>query len=284
MNPLLRDTLLGVLLPAAVAAVILLPLRLNPSLGERPTRLLGGLAVALGFFAAYAALGFAPLKPADAWHWLPWLGVGAALVGAVDRPGWLALVLRAAGAALAAWLLVPAWVDDVAPRFDALGLLGLATFLFATDDRSQPDDRGRAWPWLLVATAAASAAVLMIGGTASFAQLAGALAAALGGTAVVMLGRRLPPGVRGVGVVLLIGLMATGFFNKFSSVPFICYFLPVMAVPLADANVSLPRRQMLAVLVTLAAAVGVAVWKEPIDWETVFPSKAAGPPAPAEPG
>ena len=43
---------LGVLLPAAVAALVLLPLRLRPGLGDRAARLLGGLAV------AYAPIAF----------------------------------------------------------------------------------------------------------------------------------------------------------------------------------------------------------------------------------
>ena len=64
---------LGVLLPAVVAAVVLLPLRLRPGMGGTHGPVLGGLAIALGFFAGYIGLGFAPLKPDDAWNWLPWL-------------------------------------------------------------------------------------------------------------------------------------------------------------------------------------------------------------------
>src|SRR5262245_15490142 len=80
--------LYGVLIPAAVtAALLVLPLRLRPALGEPVVRFLGALAVAAGFFAGYAALGFGPLWPTgtDPWHWLPWLGL-AALVSATPLP------------------------------------------------------------------------------------------------------------------------------------------------------------------------------------------------------
>src|SRR5947208_15498947 len=147
---------LGVLLPAVVAALILLPLRLRPGLSDRTARLLGGLAVTLGFFAAYVGLGFAPLKPEDAWNWLPWLGVGVAVVSCLDRPWWLALIVRLAGAALAAWLLMPSWEPATVRRLDVGILLCVVIFLVWATDRRLSDRPDRAWAILLVLTAAAA--------------------------------------------------------------------------------------------------------------------------------
>src|SRR5438552_18572808 len=172
----IRDALgLGVLLPAVVAAVVLLPLRLRPGLGERTARLLGGLAIALGFFAGYVGLGFAPLKPDDAWNWLPWLGVGAALIALIDRPSWLGLLVRLAGAAFAAWLLMPSWQPAAVRRVDVGLLLGFVIFLMWATDRRQPNQPSRWLLVLLTLIAAAGATVIFLGGSAKLAQLGGAI-------------------------------------------------------------------------------------------------------------
>src|SRR4029079_2010536 len=131
----------------------------------------------LGFFAGYIGLGFAPLKPDDAWNWLPWLGVGAAVAGLIDRPWWLAALVRLAGAASAAWLLVPNWESNDLWRLDARVLLGLMVYLAWTTDRPLPGQATRLWLCLLMLAAAAGAAVLMLGGSAKLAQLAGVLTA-----------------------------------------------------------------------------------------------------------
>jgi hypothetical protein len=271
---------LGVLLPAVVAAVVLLPLRLRPGLSDGAKRLLGGLAIAFGFLAGYIGLGFAPLKPEDAWNWLPWLGLGAAVVGLVDRPWLLAAVVRLAGAALAAWLLVPVWESNDLWRLDARVLLGLMTFLIWSTDRPLPDQANRLWLLLLTLAAAAGAAVLMLGGSAKLAQLAGVLTATLAVATVVMpSGPTPPPGIVPAVAVLLPGLMASGLFDTHSLVPRASYVLPVFVVLVLDCAALAPAsarlRFVLLALLMLAAAVGLAYWAEPIDWREIF--------APAEP-
>jgi hypothetical protein len=273
---------LGVLLPAVVAAVVLLPLRLRPGLGERTARLLGGLAIALGFFAGYIGLGFAPLKPEDAWNWLPWLGLGAALAGPITRPWWLAAVVRLAGAALVAWLLVPGWESADLWRLDARVLLGLMVYLVWTTDRPQPRPAARLWLFLLVLATAVGAAVLMLGGSAKLSQLAGVLTATLAAAAVVMpSGPTPPPGIVPVVATLLPGLMASGIFDTHSAVPRASYFLPALVLLILDSAGLLPAdsriRFVLLVLLILAAAVGLAYWAEPVDWREVFSSGAAAP-------
>lgn len=265
----------GVLLPAVVAAVVLLPLRLRPGLGDRTAQLVSGLAIAVGFAAGYVGLGFAPLKPEDAWNWLPWLGLGAAVVGLADRPWLLAAVVRLAGAALAAWLLVPVWESNEPWRLDARLLLGLMIFLTWTTDRPLADKANRGWLLLLALAAAAGAAVLMLGGSAKLAQLAGALiATSAAATVVLPAGRTLPPGIVPVVAVLLPGLMASGLFDTHSAVPRASYFLPAFVILVLDYAALVPAgarlRFVLLVLFMLAAAVGLAYWMEPIDWREMF--------------
>ncbi len=278
--PPLQAIGLGVLLPAVVAAVILLPLRLRPGLGDRVARLLGGLAIALGFFAGYVGLGFAPLKPDDAWNWLPWLGVGAALITLLDRPGWVALLVRLAAAVLAAWLLMPAWEPATLRRTDVGLLLGFVVFLLWATDRQRPDHPSRLAAVTLTLTAAAGTAVIFLGGSAKLAQLGGALTAALAAAAVAMpLRGSPPPGIMPVVAVLLPGLQASGLFDTHSEVPRLSYVLPVFALlgldQLAQASGAMRLRFALLIVLILAAAVGFAYWAEPIDWREVF--------APAEP-
>jgi hypothetical protein len=266
---------LGVLLPAVVAAAVLLPLRLRPGLSDGAKRLLGGLAIALGFLAGYVGLGFAPLKPEDAWNWLPWLGLAAAVVGLVDRPWLLAAIVRLGGATLAAWLLVPVWESNDLWRLDARLLLGLMIFLIWTTDRPLSDKANRLWLLLLTLAAAVGAAVLMLGGSGKLAQLSGVLTATLAAATVVMpSGPTPPPGVVPVVALLLPGLMASGLFDTHSAVPRASYFLPAFVVLVLDCAALVPAsarlRFVLLVPFMLAAAVGLAYWAEPIDWREIF--------------
>src|SRR5207245_1818412 len=72
--------LYGVVLPAAVAALVVAPLRIR---ADRLPRQLGAAAVAGGFVAAFFALGFAEHRPQESW---PWLALAAALVGGLPLP------------------------------------------------------------------------------------------------------------------------------------------------------------------------------------------------------
>jgi hypothetical protein len=265
-----------------VAAVVLLPLRLRRGLNERTARLLGGLAIALGFFAGYIGLGFAPLKPDDAWNWLPWLGLGAGIVGLVDQPWWLAAVARLAGAALAAWLLVPGWESADLWRLDARVLLGLMVFLAWSTDRPLPKAANRLWLFLLLLATAGGATVLMLGGSAKLAQVGGVLVGTVIAANVLMpSGPTPPPGIVPVVAILMPGLMASGLFDTHSAVPRASYFLPAFVLLLLDNVALVPAesrfRFVLLVLLMLAAAVGLAYWAEPIDWREVFSAGASAP-------
>jgi len=272
----------GVLLPAVMAALVLLPLRLRPSMGDRTARLLGGFAIASGFLAGYIGLGFAPLKPDDAWNWLPWLGLGAAVAGLIDHPWWLAALVRLAGAALAAWLLVPGWESADLWRLDARVLLGLMVFLVWSTDRPLAKAANRLWLILLLLATAAGTTVLMLGGSAKLAQLAGVLSATvLAANLIMPSGPTPPPGILPVAAILLPGLMASGLFDTHSAVPRASYFLPAFVLLLLDNAALVPAesrvRFVLLVLLMLGAAVGLAYGAEPIDWHEVFSPGASAP-------
>jgi hypothetical protein len=265
---LLHALLYGVAVPAAVtAALLLLPLRLRPGLGEPAVRCLGALAVAAGFVAGGTALGLLPLRPELPWDWLPWLGL-AAVASAAPLPGLLRVALWLSVAALTAWRVVPVGDGGEVPvgrcRLTiAMGVLTLG--LLAPLARRRP---GPLVPLLLALVAAGGAVVIEQSANAKYAQLAGTLAAALGAVAlaaVVSPNRAVATGAVLVTAVLLPGLLAEGYFNNFGDVPLTSFVLAA-ATPLGLAVPELPGLRalsprwsaavrMLAVLVPLAVAV-----------------------------
>jgi hypothetical protein len=268
----LRD---GILVPAVVSTICLAVAawRRRPLL-DRPA---GALAAAGGFFAGYAALGWAPLLPADRWHWLPHLALVAAaagLVGGLPRvPPALAHAARAAATGLAAWRLAPTDADS----FGVVWVLGLFVAMVVTWElveevaRRQP---GALVPLLLTAAAGAAGVVLVQAGSAKFAQLAGVLAAALG--PFVLFAWRRPnsatlAGAVPVVAVLLPGLMAVGKTYTFSDLPRAVFVLAALA-PLGLAAAFLPvsgRVRLVAmaagVLAPAATAVALALSVTP-EW------------------
>jgi hypothetical protein len=266
---LLRALVYGGLLPAAVAVLVLRPALVRPGLGVSAVRALGACAAAGGFLAGYAALG----EYHDPWHWLPWLGLAAAVVTAVPLPAPARAVLFAGVAALAAWLLLPPVDENGQPWPWAVRLAlpagALALGLLAPLVRRRP---GPLVPALWALTAAAGAGVLERADLAKLAELTGVLAAALAGVALVAWrapGRPVAHGAVPVAAVLLPGLMAEGRFQTFSAVPAASFALAA-AAPLGLAVAELPGLRALpprgrgavralAVLVPLSAAVALAV-------------------------
>src|SRR5947208_147231 len=89
---LFQPLLYGVLIPAVVAAVLLLPVRLRRATRAAEARAFGALAAAGGVVAGYAALNLSPLHLDLAGHW-PWLALAAAAVGGSALPGGMRAVL-----------------------------------------------------------------------------------------------------------------------------------------------------------------------------------------------
>jgi hypothetical protein len=284
---LIQAFLYGALIPAVVtAALLVVPLWLRPELAEPTVRRLGALATAAGFVAGCFALGLVPLRPGpEAWHWLPWLALVAAAVTGAPLPGLLRAVLWLGVAALAAWWLVPATLfedKEWAPLRERcyLAVAGgvLALGLLVPLARRRP---GPLVPLLWALAVGAGAFVLERSANAKLAQLAGALAAALGAVtlaAVLAPWRPVAHGAVAVAAALLPGFMAEGKFYTFGEVPLTSFVLAAVApLGLLVAELpglrSLPARgqsavRTLAVLVPLAVAVALAIRAAPAeeDW------------------
>jgi len=175
-----RAGLLAALLPAVVAAVVLLALRLIRR--GAPDAAAVGPALAAGFVATFLAVAGVPrFPPTDAWKWLPFTAALAAAAGFGERGApWIRWTTRAAVAAFAAWVTdvertglrvaaAVAGVLVVAAAFDGVARRAGTRTLLAT----------------FVVVATATSATLFITGTANLGMASGALAAAAGASFVL---------------------------------------------------------------------------------------------------
>jgi hypothetical protein len=247
--PLLsEDIAFGLLLPALLAGSVAFLAQGAKPQGLR-SRYGAALGLALAFSAAYHFLSWAPWQPTSTWHWLPYLAGLAAVLAPVGLASGVSFAERWALhlllALLAAWFLVPTW-EAIAPD-RAYYLLFLAGMLFLASISLEPlatfIPRG-SFPSALALVGVGGAFVLVQSGNMKFAQLAGALAAALAGSATVAWWQRDTTWFRGsvpVAVVLLGGLLFTGYVHSFSDIPFLAYLLVLLA-PLGLWVGALPSR------------------------------------------
>lgn len=230
---ILRSIILPVLLPMATSGLVLLmamrPWRREAPPAPRPW------AAALAIGAAYAVghvtiLGLPPRPPiADGWWlypveaWLFWLVLAATVVGVVlalapPRPWVSSLAFAPLAGASAALLLSPIVRSQWTPAQSAGALAGLTTawvLLHASLEKMAERAGAVVAALCLAIVAGATGVTLLISATASGAQLAGALAAALG--AVVLVGWWRPDlsfarGAAPVVAVALGGLLIYGVF------------------------------------------------------------------------
>jgi hypothetical protein len=184
---LLKAFALGVLAPAAIALALVWLLG-RSWLARAADRGVLALAVAVAVLAGCALLpGVTQLNPNRHYHWLPYIGLLAAVVGSLpprsgglDAARWL---LLAVAALVAAWRLVPAWDDLWPPRVMSIVMLA-GYFLLLTALLDTLPDRlcGVALPGILTLVAAALMAVLIAAAvSARFAQLGGVLMGAFAG-------------------------------------------------------------------------------------------------------
>lgn len=182
----LKFVLLAAIAPAATAAgVTWLASRLLPEkIAERYAAALGiAAAIALAFLLVPD---WPELVPKRHWHWLPYLGLAAALVGpAAQASGvhpmerWLLWLL---GALVAAWLTVPLWSTLTPSREVSIALLTVYLALLAIGLNSLPQHATT--PRLLLnLTIATLGLSLSLVASISFKYglIAGVAAAALGG-------------------------------------------------------------------------------------------------------
>lgn len=229
--------LYGGVVPAVVAFSLVFVLRrvLPASAAERyPT----AIAFAAAFFVGYALLpSWAAIAPTRHWHWLPYLGLVAMVMGPVGLAQgllrverWLLTLLLAV---LAAWLLVPTWAD-LQPSRPTYILILTAYVLLLSMLLDPLPARVPARLFLAALTIVAGAGALMLAVFVSltFARLAGVAAAAMAGCAVAAFrngGPTMPRAVIPAFAVLLGGSL---FVGSIEPDPALHGFLLVPAAPL----------------------------------------------------
>jgi len=260
----LEPVLLGVLLPALAAGVLLLLLHRIWGSGETPA----GPALLCAFSAGHAALfGWPSLPPPETLGWLPWLAILALLPGLAAFRGWsgnaAGWLVRAAvvGALLAASLrpmLANYWSGGEAALWLVLLGAGLLAWWGAAETLAA---RNPGWivPLLLLTAACATAGVLLNSGSAKLAQLAGVLASGLGAAMVFGIRHRgfsLAGSGLAVAAVILAVLWLNGYFLG-EMAPLPALLLPA-SLPLAWVG-ELPLFQKRPVAGSLAKLAAVTV-------------------------
>lgn len=195
---LLKALALGVLAPAAVALALVWLLG-RSWLARAADRGVLALAVAVACLAGCALLpGVTRLNPDRHYHWLPYIGLLAAVVGSLPpRAGALGVarwLLVALAAVAAAWRLVPVWDDLWPPHAVSIALLaGYFLLLTALLDALPNRLCGPALPGILAMVAGMLMLVLMVAAvSARFAQLGGVLVGAFAGCWIGGLVAKLP--------------------------------------------------------------------------------------------
>ena len=191
MNTNLAIEILGFggILPATVSiATVFLLRRVSPR--NVSGRYAAAVGFALAFFVGYVLLPSpAALVPARHWHWLPYLGIGAAIIGpvglatGVSKPeSWLLHFLLAI---VAAWLLVPTWSSLQPPRSVYIPIL-IGYFFLLTAFLTPLPARlpGRLFPTLLFVVSACVATLIAAFVSVSYGRIAGVAAAATFGSLV----------------------------------------------------------------------------------------------------
>jgi hypothetical protein len=132
---------------------------------------------------------------------------------------------------------------------------------------------GRFATVLLAMIAGAAGAVLELGGTGIFAQMAGVLAAALVGISFAAHRPGVVAGYLPLVALLLPSIVMTGCLNSSSQVPITSYVMVATAPLMLALPLSAGRKRMLVeggvILLLLVAAVGLAYHAEPVDWQAM---------------
>lgn len=275
----LNDILYCGVAPLVVSALMLLVVR-RFSPAEFGERYAGSLAVLAGFMAAYGLNELGPWMPEAHWHWLPYVLTGAAIVGSIAAATSLFWVertmLHMMSAGVAAWVLVPDWEDlDPSRTTYLIGFGACVTVLAGILSSLETRLLGRTLPLVQWLTLTASSIILLLSGSLRFTLLAIAGCSAVFGVMLFSGRNQTTPHHSGLQLLfsaLLIGTLAIGKVNSFSSVPWIAYLL----VPIAPATLCLTATgpisrltdakrlfvQLLLPTLILGAAVVIGVWAE----------------------
>ncbi len=225
---IIEQVLLGVLMPAVVAGV-LLALAWKPwtdgTKGVFGGFWGGAVAIGVAYLAAHLGLvGLPDLVPTEALDWMPYMALLAVLVGVIEgrtySSKWLRWLLRAAASFATLYFVLGFMVENYwegTSAFIWLGTLTLLTLeIISVFDRLADRYPGALVPVAMMLTAAVGALVVGLTGSARVAQLLGALAAA-GGAALVVAwwhgALRVSRGAATVFTVIFAGLLAFGYMS-----------------------------------------------------------------------
>lgn len=227
----------GGVVPAAVAVSLVFLLRrlLPASAAQRyPT----AVAFAAACFVGFALLpSWAVIAPTRHWHWLPYLGGVAMVMGPVGlAPGLLRVerwVLTFLLAVLAAWLLVPTWADlqPARPTY-ILILTAYVLLLSILLDPLPARVPVRLFLAALTIVAGAGAILVAVFVSLTFGQLAGIAAAAMAGCTVATSRVGDPTLTRAVIPAFVVVVGGLLFVGSIEPDPALHGFLLVPAAPL----------------------------------------------------
>lgn len=206
---------LGGVVPLVAALIVALGVRrcFPSTLCERFPLALGmGVAFLIGYVLQPA---FAGLVPTRHWHWLPYLGLGAAILGPLGATAglltpqrWLLYPLLALAAA---WLLVPTWPALQPVRGLYVCLLASYFVLLMTLLERLPERlQGSLFPGLLSLAAAATTVLIAASTSLKIGQVAGIALFALLGCWIASLWGPAKAGIRGLipSYAILVGGLA----------------------------------------------------------------------------
>ena len=236
---MLELVVLGVVLPVMVCAAFLVG-AWQPWRGEAgPPRGGGGWGGALGFGAAFGMAcwsvdAWSGLPPHETWHWIAYLAVAAAVVGVVDAmrrwPEAARWSIHLGLACASGWLLVGDWMEQ--PWLWRPVTAAVILLVYAVLDASAKRVGGASIPLCLCVAAIGASVVLVTLYNLKLAQLAGALAACLGLSALLAWWRpafSLARGAVTVIAVVLPGLLLSGKYAAPGGTPGWTFVLAAVA-------------------------------------------------------
>ncbi|MEK7485340.1 MAG: hypothetical protein AABZ60_13530 [Planctomycetota bacterium] len=219
--------------PSVLFGLILLGFAFRPKKQENAVRD-GSWSIswyfAIGYALAYWRIeGTPPFAPKESWQWLCALSLFSGMCGfgllVQKKQFWTSTGMAGVLAILSGYLLVPEFQTPIYGwRF---GIGALIFILWIALQKLSERRSGAMIPLLWSFTYLGASIILMQAGIAKFAQFSGLIALLAGFTFLVVLRLDSLSFASGASYplsVLLVGLLANGYFNHFSTTPTLCFF------------------------------------------------------------